>query len=122
IRAVTEAAQSRLTGISGARDDFAPAIYDAPLKPDLHVFREAEPVAAPLPGCDYAGGGTGDHLAAMLARLRARGVRSVVVVPLGGADHGIAVAKVIVPDLEDPPESRHRILGRRAVNAMLAAA
>ena len=58
----------------------------------------------------------------MLDRLRARGIRSVVVVPLGGEEFGISVVKVIVPDLEDPPESKHRRLGRRAINAMLAAA
>jgi ribosomal protein S12 methylthiotransferase accessory factor YcaO len=38
---------------------------------------------------------------------------------LGGEELGLSVAKVVVPDLEDPPESRHRRFGRRAVSAML---
>ena len=119
IRAVTEAAQSRLTAISGARDDFWPGLYDAPLRPDLHVFRLAEP--HPIPVIEGPATRRTD-LGAILDRLRVRGVRSVVVVPLGGEEFGIAVAKIIVPDLEDPPESRHKRLGRRAVNAMLEAA
>lgn len=119
IRAVTEAAQSRLTAISAGRDDFSPALYQAPLKADLHVFRLAEPGWIEPLREEHA---RGSHLGAMLDRLRARGIRSVVVVPLGGEEFGISVVKVIVPDLEDPPESKHRRLGRRAINAMLAAA
>ena len=118
IRAVTEAAQSRLTAISAARDDFLPSLYEAPLRPDLHVFRLAEPGWIEPLHLDTRKG----LLGLLLDHLRGRGIRSVVAVPIGGEDYSIAVAKVIVPDLEDPPESKHRQLGRRAVNAMLAAA
>ena len=121
IRAVTEAAQSRLTSISGARDDFLPELYQASLKPDLHIFRHARP-SGWRPNLGSPSAGSAEHLRAMLNRLRVRGVRSVVVTPLGGEDMGFSVAKVIVADLEDPPESRHRHFGRRAVNAMLAGA
>ena len=118
IRAVTEAVQSRLTAISAARDDFLPDLYEAPLRADLHVFRLAEPGWIEPPHLEASAG----LLELLLRRLRAGGIRSVIVVPIGGEDYGISVAKVIVPDLEDPPESKHRHLGRRAVNAMLAAA
>jgi ribosomal protein S12 methylthiotransferase accessory factor len=119
IRAITEAAQSRLTAISGARDDFLPSLYDAPLQPDLHVFRTAIPQkTSPPPKTPDRG--PQDFLPHLLTRLNRARIGSVVVVPLGGEDHGISVAKVVVPDLEDPPESRHRQIGRRAINAMLA--
>lgn len=121
IRAITEAAQSRLTGISGARDDFSPTLYDAPLKADLHIFRLAEPRPT-SPRLASLNPAPRDLLHMILDRLRKRGVRSVVVVPLGGEELGFSVAKVIVPDLEDPPESRHRRFGRRAISAMLEAA
>ena len=118
LRAVTEAAQSRLTSISGARDDFAPSMYAAALRPDLHVYANAEPAGwkPRLGGSEIA---PGEYLRLMLGRLKARGVRSAVAVPLGGETAGFSVAKMIVPDLEDPPESRYRRLGRRAINAML---
>ena len=45
IRAVTEAAQSRLTAISGARDDFDPGDYRARIALDLLPFVQAEPSA-----------------------------------------------------------------------------
>ena len=45
IRAVTEAVQSRLTKISGARDDFDPGVYDATLRAELFPFVRAEPGA-----------------------------------------------------------------------------
>ena len=117
IRAVTEAAQSRVTAISATRDDFSPSLYDAPLEPDLHVFRLAEPKAIE----PRARAGSDGLLGPLLDRLRVRGVRSVVVVPMGGEELGFSTAKVIVPDLEDPQENKHRRLGRRAVNTMLAA-
>lgn len=120
IRAITEAAQSRLTAISGARDDFLPDLYRAPLRPDVHVFRLAEP-GSWRPTLGRRDGNPAADLDLMLARLKERGVRSVVATPLGGEDMGFSVAKTVVADLEDPPESRHRRPGRRAISAMLAA-
>jgi ribosomal protein S12 methylthiotransferase accessory factor len=58
----------------------------------------------------------------MVERLRAVGVRSIIVVPLEAGEAGYAVAKVLVPDLENPPGDRRFPYGRRAVRAMLAAA
>lgn len=121
IRAVTEAAQSRLTAISGARDDFLPEMYVAHLRPDLHVFRNAKTGARKPTLGRRDRNKPGDHLAFMLGQLKGRGIRSAVIVPLGGEGMGFSVAKVVVPDLEDPPESRHRRFGRRALNAMLGA-
>jgi ribosomal protein S12 methylthiotransferase accessory factor len=117
---VTEAAQSRLTAISGARDDFLPEKYEERLKPDLRIFRDARK-GTRKPTLGQHEGKPGDHLAFILERLNSRGIRSAVVVPLGGEQMGFSVAKIVVPDLEDPPESRHRRFGRRGLNAMLGA-
>ena len=45
IRAITEAAQSRVTSITGARDDFDPNLYATQLKADLTEYlpRRADP-------------------------------------------------------------------------------
>jgi ribosomal protein S12 methylthiotransferase accessory factor len=43
----------------------------------------------------------------------------VLVVPIGGEEYGVAVAKVIVADLEDKPGATNRKPGRRALRAMM---
>jgi YcaO-like protein with predicted kinase domain len=117
IRAVTEAAQSRLTAISGARDDFDPGDYRARIALDLLPFAQAEPsarapAAADVDPADYIG-----HIASLL---RAIGVGSVIVVPIEPGDRGFAVAKAIVSDLETIPGARRFPLGPRGLRAKLA--
>jgi ribosomal protein S12 methylthiotransferase accessory factor len=119
IRAVTEAAQTRLTTISAIRDDFDPATYatriDASLLPYVRVA-PAPATLAPAPAqVDRAA-----YVDWLVARLAAAGVRSVVVAALEAADPDYAVAKVIVPDLENPPGERRFRWGRRALRAMTA--
>jgi YcaO-like protein with predicted kinase domain len=105
-RALTEAAQARLTRISGARDDFAAASYrpvaragrDAAARrwlgaPASRVFR-----AAP----DCAGATLRHDLDEALRRLRAVGIRQVAWVDLTQPAFGIPVARVIIPGLEGP--------------------
>ena len=117
IRAVTEAAQSRLTAISGARDDFDPGDYRARIALDLLPLVEAEPSAAApavaaVEPADYIG-----HIA---SRLRAIGVGSAIVVPIESGERGFAVAKALVADLETVPGARRFPLGPRALRAKLA--
>ena len=118
IRAITEAAQSRLTAISGARDDFDPDDYRARVALDLLPFVRAEPSAgashnaATIEPADYIG-----HIA---SRLRAVGVGSAIVAPLEAGERGFAVAKTLVCDLETVPGARRFPLGRRALRAKLA--
>lgn len=121
IRAITEAAQSRLTTIAGARDDFDPALYAAPLQPDLMVYPRAEPRggAKPAPGIARDPRGL---LPALLGRLGAVGIKRVIVVPLSGPHEPMAVAKVLVPELENPPGERRQRFGRRGLTAMLRSA
>jgi YcaO-like protein with predicted kinase domain len=119
IRAVTEAAQSRLTAISGARDDFDPSTYRAGLNSDLFAYLRVAPTAAPAGATTFAPAPSA-YLDFMISRLKAVGTRSIVVVPLEDGDNGYAVAKVFVPDLETVPGRRRFPHGRRALCAMLA--
>ncbi len=115
IRAITEAAQSRVTSITGARDDFDPDLYHTQLKADLKPYLVAKParraVRADEPGSEA-------NLAFMLSKLRDVGVRAVVAVPLDVGE-GFAVAKVVVPELENPPGNRRQRFGRRALTFMM---
>lgn len=117
IRAVTEAAQSRLTAISGARDDFDPGDYRARIALDLLPLAQAEPSAAAPAAAAVEPAGYIDHIA---ARLRAVGVGSAIVVPLESGEGGFAVAKALVADLETVPGARRFPLGPRALRAKLA--
>jgi len=60
------------------------------------------------------------YLAFMIARLKAIGVTSIVVVPLEARDPAYAVAKVLVPDLETVPGDRRFVHGARALRAMFS--
>jgi ribosomal protein S12 methylthiotransferase accessory factor len=118
MRAVTEAAQTRVTSISGARDDFDPALYQARLKPDLQRYLDARPQSARMKPAAAPSLNSGDSLAFLLNRLANAGVNTVVVVPLNHEESGFAVAKVLVPGLEHPPGDRRFQFGGRALNAM----
>jgi YcaO-like protein with predicted kinase domain len=118
IRAVTEAAQTRVTTISAARDDFDPVKYRKTLSPDLlHYVRVSPPGVAPdeiFPSIERT-----DYIAAMIERLKRVGVRSAVVVPLEAGESGYAVAKVLVPDLETISGERRFAHGKRSLRAKM---
>jgi len=118
IRAITEAAQSRLTTISAARDDFDPGRYQQGIKPDLLPYILAQPVlsptAAPVRHIDRE-----RYLPDMLDALQAVGVTSVIVVPLEDGSDGYAVAKVIVTALENPSGEHRYRFGKRAAKLLL---
>ncbi|HVW91274.1 MAG TPA: YcaO-like family protein [Devosia sp.] len=119
LRAITEAAQTRLTNIAGSRDDFHPAEYRFGLDPSLLVYRGSIAASRPVtPGC--ALGSSAATLSAFLAeRLLARKINEVVVVPLGGERYGSAVVKVLAPRLEDKSSNINWRPGPRALSAML---
>ncbi|MCX4241318.1 YcaO-like family protein [Paraliomyxa miuraensis] len=121
LRALHEAAQSRLTCIAGSRDDMPWRDYrdvqgparasDAPL-PEVYrlpVARDYRDVPA------FASDDLAQDLRTVLAALRTEGIDRVVVVSLERPSVGIAVVRVVVPDLEylgDGGEARR--IGRRA--------
>lgn len=121
IRAITEAAQSRLTVIAGARDDFDPALYEAPLARDLQLYLHAEPRRDRAPP-DAVPARLDEMLPRLLGRLAQAGLGPVVVVPLNGEHEPVAVAKVLAPALENPPGTRRQRFGPRGLAAMLRAA
>lgn len=118
LRALTEAAQTRLTLISGARDDLGVANYIAASERDAHEkllaavndgragrsFREAP---------DFEAATFDEDLAWQLGRLRAVGIRQVVVVDLTKPGLGIPVARVVIPGLEGIHEAPGYLAGAR---------
>jgi YcaO-like protein with predicted kinase domain len=120
IRAITEAAQSRVTSITGARDDFDPNLYGATSKSDLTAYLRADPLHRS--GTEETPRDPAENLLFIVERLRAIGVGSVIVVPFDTGIDGFAVAKVLVPELEHPPGNRVKNYGRRALKLMMATA
>lgn len=99
-RAVTEAVQSRLTFIAGARDDL---VYDtARSSPDL-AYRQYNAPSPTANWCELADSSAptvSDSLAVLLKRLRLAEVASYVV-DLTRRPHEIPVVKVIVPSFRE---------------------
>lgn len=117
IRALTEVAQSRLTYISGARDDLFPETFTRPLAAETLALFEARPrtptfYAAPS-------GDAAALLAWCLETLAASGIKPVVAVPLGDASLPISVVKLVVPALENPDGARRHAVGPRALSRMI---
>ncbi|GIH23615.1 hypothetical protein Aph01nite_19250 [Acrocarpospora phusangensis] len=104
-RALTEAAQSRLITISGARDDvtrerYAQTTDIGGIEEFRDALRESLPYARPfeVPGADHEL--LGDDLDWLLDRLAAAGLGDVTAVDLTRPSLGIPVVKVLVPGLE----------------------
>jgi ribosomal protein S12 methylthiotransferase accessory factor len=119
LRALTEAAQSRLTVISGLRDDFGVDAYEQLLNPDaVRAVRNRISASAPtrrfsdVPTWD--GDTLEDDVERELGCIRKAGIRRVVVVDLTKPEFGLPVVRVIVPGLEQflgpwyPPGRRGR--------------
>jgi YcaO-like protein with predicted kinase domain len=122
-RALSEAVQTRLTYISGSRDDFMRQNYEQASNPDLlaeiHAELTSEPPSVRLRDLPcLATDRFEDDVQVLLDRVRAVGVEEVVVVDLTRADLGIPVARVLTPGLETPDT----LPGARARAAMAAAA
>ncbi len=106
LRALTEAAQSRLGFISGARDDPAGWDYadgmdqEAPPAPAAEPPGEAARDFRAVPAFD--GDSFDADVAWELAALRSAGISEVVAVDLTREEFGIPVVRVIVPGLEGP--------------------
>lgn len=114
IRAITEAAQTRLTTISAGRDDFDPEVYRQGLDPSLLVYPRSQPIfrhdLKEPTHPDRA-----KYLPTMIERLRGVGIRSIIVVPMESGERGFAVVKILVPDLESPSGDRQTRFGPRAI-------
>ena len=122
VRAVLEAAQSRLTYISGARDDISADAFVRDLPDDTRAVLRSRPSPGrredgPLPHAGPAG-----LLEHLLGSLRSAGCERLIVVPLTieGA-YPFEVVKVFAPELEHADGLRRRRFGPRAISRSLLA-
>jgi YcaO-like protein with predicted kinase domain len=105
VRALTEAAQARLTIISGLRDDFRRDTYEQLLDSDL-VKTTRQRIFASVPARQFRdlpnwdGETFEDDVEWELRCLRNAGIRRVIVVDLTRAEFALPVVRVIVPGLE----------------------
>jgi YcaO-like protein with predicted kinase domain len=106
LRAFTEAAQSRLTLITGTREDVFRDEYEwnGYRVADLEYYRALHPQIGSwrrfAQGPDFHSDTVSEDLEWLLARLRAAGFDSVVVVDLSEPGDEVAVVRVVVPGLE----------------------
>ena len=119
LRALTEAAQGRVTLISGARDDLSPMAFCEP-EVTARADRELERILdvsqtrrfSDVPDIVH------DHFEAdvdwELRRLTSAGLEQVIVVDLTKVDVGIPVVRVVIPYLEGMSEVPGFIPGPRA--------
>jgi YcaO-like protein with predicted kinase domain len=120
IRAITEAAQSRMTFISGARDDIDPKAFERPCPADtlrcLHLAEQRHVKPTGTFGLDVAA-----LLDLVLTRLRDSGAPRAVVIDLADPTLPLSVVKAIIPSLESPNGDRARRFGHRALTRALEA-
>ncbi|MBB3659074.1 ribosomal protein S12 methylthiotransferase accessory factor [Rhizobium sp. BK650] len=119
IRAVTEALQSRLTYIGGARDDVLPGLFKTPLPAQTRSAFLAVP--SPVSTTERPAGSVSTLLHQLLGRLRASGIGSVIALPLTPADLPFSVVKMFIPDLENPEGNRLHRFGKRALAKAICA-
>ncbi len=129
LRALTEAAQSRLTTIAGARDDMPLRKYEAWRDADaLGRLRKSVVEAAPTrdfrAAPDFAAETFEEDLAALLGRLAAAGFPEVIAVDLTHPGLDLPVVRIVVPGLETSrdipgwyPGARARAAAAKAVAA-----
>ncbi|UHS59080.1 YcaO-like family protein [Agrobacterium vaccinii] len=119
MRAITEAAQSRMTFIAGARDDLLPDIFSQSVDTSMLQAMDVQPSKSlgDLPTLDAAS--TEHSLETVLDRLQTAGIDKLYAVDLAPEWLPAAVVKVFAPQLENPDGERHRRFGPRALSRAL---
>lgn len=114
IRAITEAAQTRITSIVGARDDIDPGSHEEPLNDLAEQLLQAEP-RSDIAYCEpISGGGASDFLGQLINRMQDANLAEPIVVRLTeSAD--FSVVRVISSDLEDYEANLNWRPGSRAM-------
>jgi YcaO-like protein with predicted kinase domain len=119
LRAITEAAQSRLTIITGARDDVRAQGNGA--EEDLAAARrfheehaEAAVERSFLDAPNHVAETIDGDVAWEIDRLRSAGLHQIVTVDLTRSELGIPVVRVVIPGLEPLYETPGYVLGARA--------
>lgn len=120
-RALTEAVQSRLTLITGSRDDMDRAKYHGPA-PEI-IWRRIRRVGHVRSFKDvptFEGDTINEDVEWALRRLRATEIEHVVVVDLTKAEFRIPVVRVVIPGLEGTHTVPGYAPGKRANEILMA--
>lgn len=122
-RALSEAAQTRLNYISGAREDLSMDEYGtAGRAQKLDAFSDLLEASSPGRRYDRVQTWTDENLPANLEWLKLcltrAGVDQIAVVDLTREEFGIPVVRVIIPGLEAPHDDESYVPGPRAQNAV----
>jgi len=119
LRALLEAAQSRLTVISGARDDVPRSEYVRHRhRRTLNSFRSK--ILKAKYGIDFQeiptfdGATSKEVLEGLLEGLQRAGIQQVIAVDLTKSQFGIPVVRIVIPNLEGPNASSRYAPGPRA--------
>ncbi len=124
LRALTEAAQSRLTLIAGSRDDVFRVDYEASRQKleGLAAYRDLCAPAAGGADVDVSSGSTTfrDDVLWQVDQLVAGGFDRVIVCDLSDPELCLPVVRVVVPGLEGPASAPAYVPGARALAGMEA--
>jgi YcaO-like protein with predicted kinase domain len=106
IRALTEAAQSRLTMISGSRDDVAQADYDRIRAPDAHARTQSmidnqRPVRRFQDVPSWESDSFAEDVRWEIERLQSIGIEHVILVNLTKEEFQIPVVRIVIPWMND---------------------
>ena len=119
LRAITEAVQSRMTYISGARDDILPDMFTQPALAD-HIaafVAPAQKMHTDIPSLTVSS--INHALKTLVSRLADKGVEHMLAIELAPDWLPVSVVKVIVPELENPDGARRQHFGMRALSMSL---
>jgi len=122
LRAITEAAQTRITSIAAARDDVRPDLYRMDGAEEAFELLALAGRQASLAPARPVASRAGELLADLLGALADAGISDLVSVPLGGARYGIAVTHLVSAQLEDRGPNANWRPGRRALDQLAMAA
>ena len=122
LRALTEAAQVRMTYIAGSREDLVPDDYAAAILRGRHQavarMMEGGPGTRAFDRCPtFVSDTPEDDVAWLLERLRNADLRQAAVVALSRPGVGLSVVRVVVPFLEGSDHARDFVPGARARRA-----
>jgi YcaO-like protein with predicted kinase domain len=118
-RALTEAAQTRLTYIAGIRDDLSPDEYRTAPSDDIRdaLLDALAVTSAPIPFAaapNFAATDLGEDLRWALKRLETASIDRVIAVDLTRPDLMIPVVRLVIPGLEWDPHHPNYHPGPRA--------
>ena len=123
LRSLTEAVQTRMTYISGARDDmtpdeFTPRAMGQKTRYARKLIHEGKPQRSFEAAPRFTSDDFADDFHWLLERLDGAGCRQVLRVDLTRPEIGLPVVRVVIPGLEAPHDDHGYVPGPRARRAM----